>query len=124
MYERRSVSRINNSFIFSDLTKDDQRERERMTDMTKLNDLIQQANLLRGVLKCNWFVCQSCLKLSIGVAIECQAYKDYKEHLCGKCALFCSPCMEYYAPSGDYFHAECKEGVYEGDEEEEVESTN
>lgn len=66
----------------------------------------------------NIYVCVGCDRLNIGFPLELETSKwGYEKCFCEKCACYCDDCEEYYAPSMQYRHEDCKELSSGADEE-------
>lgn len=67
-------------------------------------ELVYLLNKIRKLIKEEVQICFQCEKFATMFYENCDAYKDYQETLCAKCATYCKLCDAYYGDSGSYKH--------------------
>ncbi len=79
-------------------------------------ELIQRLNLT--VENREWFVCDDCNLLCVGVATYVNTSKWGSERpFCGKCVTYCAKCEELYCGQMEYRHEDCGSAETEDDTE-------
>lgn len=91
------------------------------SDEKTLIDLIKQVNKLKKKTKSDWFICEECEELFL--TYDFLEYLPtskwgYERSFCRWCVQRCKYCGQYYAPSMEYKHEDCKSSSSSESEED------